>query len=63
MQTSNRAELRAVLAALNWFGKRHDDLEFWTPKEYAKLVVAADSTYVVDGAQSRLGLGNRTAGS
>jgi ribonuclease HI len=49
-QTSNRAELRAVLAALNWFQSEHDDLGFWKPKEYAKLVIATDSTYVMDGA-------------
>jgi ribonuclease HI len=49
-QTSNRAELRAVLAALNWFRQEHSDLNSWKPKEFAKLVIATDSTYVVDGA-------------
>jgi len=50
IQTSNRAELRAVLAALEWFWSGHTDLDFWKPKEHAKLVIATDSTYVVDGA-------------
>ena len=49
-QSSNRAELRAILAALNWFRGGHMDWEFWKPKEYAKLVIATDSTYVVNGA-------------
>ena len=49
-QTSNRAELRAVLAALNWFRQEHSDLNSWKHKEFAKLVIATDSTYVVDGA-------------
>jgi ribonuclease HI len=49
-QTSNRAELRAVVAALEWFFLGHTDLDFWKPKEHAKLVIATDSTYVVDGA-------------
>jgi ribonuclease HI len=49
-QTSNRAELRALVARLNCFRKRYDDLESKKPEEYAKLVVATDSTYVVDGA-------------
>jgi ribonuclease HI len=49
-QTSNRAELRAVLAALNWFRQEHNDLKSWKPKDSAKLVIATDSTYVVDGA-------------
>ena len=49
-QTSNRAELRAVLAALHWFRQKDSDLNFWKPKECAKLVIATDSTYVVDGA-------------
>ncbi|PMD22565.1 ribonuclease H-like protein [Hyaloscypha hepaticicola] len=50
IQTSNRAELRAVLAALQWFRVGHTDLEFWRPKECAKLIIATDSTYVVNGA-------------
>lgn len=48
-QTSNRAELRAVIAALNF---RHWPGE-WAirPGEYFKtLVIATDSEYVVDGA-------------
>jgi ribonuclease HI len=49
-QTSNRAELRAVLAALSWFRQEHADLNSWKPKELAKLVIATDSTYVLDGA-------------
>jgi len=51
-QTSNRAELRAVIAALQfrcWYG------EGWT-----QLVIATDSEYVVSGAtewvQSRIGI-------
>ena len=49
-QTSNRAELRAVLAGLNWFRQQHTDLIFWKPKDCAKLVIATDSIYVLDGA-------------
>ncbi|RYP68171.1 hypothetical protein DL771_006821 [Monosporascus sp. 5C6A] len=41
-QTSNRAELRAVIAALRF---RH-----WPVEGFRTLVVAADSEYVVDGA-------------
>jgi ribonuclease HI len=47
---TNRAELRAALAALMWFSANHTDLDFWKPKECAKLVIATDSTYVVDCA-------------
>ncbi len=50
IQTSNRAELRAVLAALQWCRANNTDLHFWKPKECAKLVIATDSTYVVAGA-------------
>lgn len=55
--TSNRAELRAVVAALAFFRtdevqseNRCSGLEFWQPKESAKLVIVTDSSYVVDGA-------------
>jgi ribonuclease HI len=50
--TSNRAELRAVVAALHYFRMGHHDLDFWKPKECAKLVIATDSAYVVNGATS-----------
>ena len=42
MQTSNRAELRAVVAAL---GLRH-----WPGEGFDTLVIATDSEYVVEGA-------------
>ncbi|KAF4634163.1 hypothetical protein G7Y89_g3947 [Cudoniella acicularis] len=48
--TSNRAELRAVIAALSYIPFAAPGLKFWRPKEAAKLVIAADSTYIVDGA-------------
>jgi ribonuclease HI len=50
--TSNRAELRAVVAALRYFGTETTEtgLEFWKPRDSAKLVIATDSTYVVNGA-------------
>ncbi|RYP20468.1 hypothetical protein DL765_002767 [Monosporascus sp. GIB2] len=41
-QTSSRAELRAVIAALRF---RH-----WPVEDFRTLVVATDSEYVVDGA-------------
>jgi ribonuclease HI len=41
-QTSNRAELRAVIAALRF---RH-----WRGEGFSTVVVAVDSSYVVDGA-------------
>lgn len=41
-QTSNRAELRAILAALRF---RH-----WTGEEFKTLVIATDSEYVAKGA-------------
>ncbi|KAF2728344.1 ribonuclease H-like protein [Polyplosphaeria fusca] len=41
-QTSNRAELRAVIAALRF---RH-----WTGEDYRTIVIATDSEYVVEGA-------------
>ncbi|CAH0043432.1 unnamed protein product [Clonostachys solani] len=40
--TSNRAELRAAIAALR--------LCDWQAEDYANLVIATDSSYVVDGA-------------
>jgi ribonuclease HI len=50
--TSNRAELRAVVAALAYFGIETTEtgLKFWKPRDSAKLVIATDSTYVVNGA-------------
>lgn len=41
-QTSNRAELRAVIAALRF--------RFWTGEGFNSLVIATDSEYVVEGA-------------
>ncbi|OQD84231.1 hypothetical protein PENANT_c013G08739 [Penicillium antarcticum] len=41
-QTSNRAELRAVIAALRF--------RRWTGEGFHSLVIATDSTYVVDGS-------------
>lgn len=41
-QTSNRAELRAVLAALAF--------RFWRGEGFKTVVIATDSSYVVDGA-------------
>lgn len=41
-QTSNRAELRAVLAALRF--------RFWRGEGFETIVIATDSSYVVDGA-------------
>jgi len=40
-QTSNRAELRAVLAALG--------LRFWAGEGFSRIVIACDSQYVVKG--------------
>jgi len=40
-QTSNRAELRAVLASLT--------LRFWAGEGYSRIVLACDSEYVVKG--------------
>jgi ribonuclease HI len=50
--TSNRAEPRAVVAALAYFGSETAEtgLEFWKPRDFAKLVIATDSAYVVNGA-------------
>jgi ribonuclease HI len=50
--TSNRAELRAVVAALGHFrtDTTETGLKFWEPRDSAKLVIATDSTYVVEGA-------------
>jgi ribonuclease HI len=62
-QSTNRAELRAVLAALKWFRVRHTDLGFWRPKECAKLVIATDSTYFVDGATKWARTWDQMAGS
>lgn len=42
LQTSNRAELRAVIAALR--------LRFWPGEGFRKLVIATDSEYVVEGS-------------
>lgn len=41
-QTSNRAELRAVIAALGY--------RLWNNEGCQRLVIATDSTYVVDGS-------------
>ncbi|KAH6625899.1 hypothetical protein C7974DRAFT_209457 [Boeremia exigua] len=41
-QTSNRAELRAVIGALGF--------RLWNNEGFQRLVVATDSTYVVDGS-------------
>ncbi|KAE8341835.1 hypothetical protein BDV24DRAFT_163058 [Aspergillus arachidicola] len=43
-QTSNRAELRAVIAALRF--------RFWTGEGFNSLVIATDSEYVVEGVTS-----------
>ena len=55
--TSSRAELRAVVAALNYVrndtpksGNLCSGLEFWGPRDSAKLVIVTDSSYAVDGA-------------
>lgn len=45
-QTSNRAELRAVIAALRY---RH-----WKGEGFNSLVIATDSEYVVEGATNRV---------
>ncbi|GIK01228.1 hypothetical protein Aspvir_005260 [Aspergillus viridinutans] len=45
-QTSNRAELRAVIAALQF--------RFWAGEGWTKVVIATDSEYVVEGATSRI---------
>lgn len=42
VQTSNRAELRAVIAALGF--------RVWTGEGFQSLVIATDSSYVVEGA-------------
>lgn len=41
-QTSNRAELRAVIAVLQF--------RIWSGEGFKKLVIATDSSYVVSGA-------------
>jgi ribonuclease HI len=41
-QTSNRAELRAVIGAIQF--------RYWIGEGFHRLVIATDSTYVVDGA-------------
>lgn len=48
--TSNRAELRAAIAALQCIGPDRSGIKFSTPKDKSKLVVAMDSAYVVGGA-------------
>ncbi|KAH7382944.1 ribonuclease H-like domain-containing protein [Cadophora sp. MPI-SDFR-AT-0126] len=48
--TSNRAELRAAIAALRCIGPGQSEIRFSTPKDKSKLVVAMDSAYVVGGA-------------
>lgn len=48
-QTSNRAELRAVIAALQYHYWQGDCLGSWT-----RLVIATDSEYVVLGATERI---------
>ena len=42
LQTSNRAELRAVIAALRF--------RYWPGEGFHTLVIATDSEYVVEGA-------------
>ena len=42
LQTSNRAELRAVIAALRF--------RYWPGEGFSTLVVATDSEYVVEGS-------------
>ena len=42
LQTSNRAELRAVIAALRF--------RYWPGEGFTTLVIATDSQYVVEGA-------------
>lgn len=50
-EPSYRAELRAVRVTLNWFRVGSNmDLELWKLKQHAKLAIATDSTYVMDGA-------------
>lgn len=44
IQTSNRAELRAVIAALR--------LRFWPGEGFHTLVIATDSEYVMEGSTS-----------
>ncbi|KAK0113839.1 hypothetical protein ONS95_014086 [Cadophora gregata] len=50
--TSNRAELRAAIAALRCIGSDQNQarISFSVPKDKSKLVVAMDSEYVVRGA-------------
>ncbi|PVH87870.1 ribonuclease H-like protein [Cadophora sp. DSE1049] len=48
--TSNRAELRAAIAALRCIGSDRTKIKFSTPKDKSKLVIAMDSAYVVGGA-------------
>jgi ribonuclease HI len=43
-QTSNRAELRAIIGVLQFC--------MWHDEGYSRLVIASDSSYVVDGATS-----------
>ncbi|GIJ87411.1 hypothetical protein Asppvi_006317 [Aspergillus pseudoviridinutans] len=43
-QTSNRAELRAVIVALQF--------RFWPGEGWTKIVIATDSEYVLEGATS-----------
>jgi ribonuclease HI len=50
--TSNRAELRTAIAALGIPCIQIEGLEFWAPKEAAELIIATDSSYVVNGATS-----------
>ncbi|CZT08745.1 uncharacterized protein RAG0_13746 [Rhynchosporium agropyri] len=48
--TSNRAELRAVVAALSHARTKMFSDDSGNHVEFSKLVIATDSTYVVDGA-------------
>jgi ribonuclease HI len=44
--TSNRADLRAVIAALRFW--------LWNNEGTRRLVIATDSSYVIDGATERV---------
>ena len=48
--TSNRAELRAVIAALQFLQVEKINEKFGDPVWLSSLVIATDSTYVVEGA-------------
>lgn len=47
--TSNRAELRAVVAVLGYMHDNSRSFYPWEPKNDSRLVIATDSAYVVDG--------------